>query len=99
MSTFMNYARHRYFAKSHDFGKPWVRPLFLDAILFAVRRTFTLHRPGFRKWCSEVDRLFVGQHDWPRSYTKDTGLDSWVDAYWDRMSPQDAVDSEVDHWN
>lgn len=98
MHTFINYARRRHFQKSHGWGSPWVKPLWLDALLFAIARTFTLYRPRFRRWCREVDRLFLELHEWPRSMTADTGIDSWIDPFWDGLTPQEAVDSEVSQW-
>lgn len=98
MRTLINYARSRYFQKSHGWGRTWFRWLWLDALSYAMARYCTLLWPGFRIYCRRVDRLFRDQHDWPRSYTADTGLDCWIDHYWDGESPQDAVDSEVEHW-
>jgi hypothetical protein len=96
--SFVQYVRNRHFCKSHGFGKPWLRPLCLDAVVFASARWLTLHSPLFWIWCRDVDRLFREQYDWPRSMTTDTGRDCWIDAYWEGLSAQDAVDSEVDHW-
>ena len=98
MQQLIIYARQRHFQKSHGWGKPWVRWLLLDAFMFAVARYCTLVSPKFRNWCLTVDALFCKQYDWPGSYTADTGLDCWIDAYWDGMSPDEAVASEVDHW-
>lgn len=99
MLLLIRYAKQRHFQKSHGWGRTWCRWLWLDAVLFAVARYCTLRSPLFWLWCRKVDRLFIRQYDWPRSYTADTGLDCWIDCYWDGMSPQDAVDSEVDHWD
>lgn len=99
MTTLIRYAKSRYFEKSRGWGKSWVRWLWLDAVLFAIARRSTLHSPWFRNWCREVDRLFVEQYGWPRSMTADSGLDCWIDPYWNGMSPQDAVISEVEHWD
>lgn len=99
MNTFISYARQRYGDKRLGFGATWVRWLWLDALLFATARWWTLHSPRFHRWCSEVNTLFVEQYDWPRQMTEDTGVDCWIDPYWDGMTPQDAVDSEVSHWD
>lgn len=99
MPTLSWYLRNRYNEKALGFGRPWVRWLWLDAALYAVRRWSTYHSPWFRAWCCEVDRLFREQYEWPRDYTDDTERDCWIDAYWDKMSPQGAVDSEVSYWD
>lgn len=98
MPALIKYAQDRYFQKSRGWGRTWVRWLWLDAALFATARWLTLHSPLFRRWCREVDRLFVAQFDWPRAMTTDTGFDCWIDPYWEGLSPQDAVDSEVENW-
>lgn len=99
MQTLIRYAKRRHFSMSRGWGRPWCRWLWLDAAAFAVARYYTLISPSFRFWCEEVDRLFYEQHDWPASYTDGTGLDCWIDAYWKGWSPQDAVISEVEHWD
>jgi hypothetical protein len=99
MTTFVHYARRRYFCKSHGWGRTWVRWLWLDALLFAAARWSTLHSPWFRAWCRAVDRVFSSQYEWEPSYTRDTGLDSWIDSYWEGLSPEDAAYSEVQHWD
>lgn len=98
MRTLIRFVRSRYFQKSHGFGRTWFSWLWLDALTFGLARYATLVWPGFRIYCFRVDQLFRDQYDWPRSYTTDTGLDSWIDHYWDGESPQDAVDSEVSYW-
>ena len=99
MIELLRYAKERHFQKSHGWGRTWVRWLWLDAILFAFARWTTLHSPFFRRWCREVDRLFSKQFEFDWSYTENTGEDCWIDPYWDGLSPQDAVDSEVEHWD
>lgn len=98
MNTLIDYARHRYFCKCHGFGPPWVSWLWLDAILFAVARFVTLYSPFFALWCKKIDLLFIQNYEWDRSYTQDTGLDCWIDAYWDGSTPEDAVLDEVGAW-
>jgi hypothetical protein len=99
MFVFVRYFRERYFAKSRGWGRPWTRCLTLDALLFASRRTMTLHSSRFRRWCREVNRLFVVRYDWPGHMIEDTGPDCWIDGYWEGMTPEEAVDSEVEHWS
>lgn len=98
MTTLARYIKGRYVQKSRGWGKPWVRWLWLDALLFGVTRWATLNSPWFRRWCREVDRLFRVDFDFSFDLTEGSGRDCWIDAYWDRLSPQEAVDSEVSHW-
>jgi len=98
MLTAIRYARQRYFEKRQGWGRPWVKCLWLDALLFGVARSWTLCSPRFRKWCRQVNHLFRVQYDWPSDMTADTGRDCWIDPYWQGLSPQDAVWQEVDHW-
>ena len=99
MGTIVSYAKERYFQKSHGWGRTWVRWLWLDAILFAIARFYTLVSPRFCRWCREVDLLFVKQHACSFAVTANTGRDCWIDLYWDGLSPQEAVDSEVSYWD
>lgn len=98
MMTFMQYAKSRYFSKSHGFGRPWVKWLWLDAALFAAARCLTLASPFFWNWCRRVDSLF-DQYAYEGSFTKDTGLDCWIDAYWDGLTPTEAFESEIGYWD
>jgi hypothetical protein len=99
MITFVRYVQSRHHSKSCGFGPVPSLPLWLDAVLYAARRFATLCSPLFYLWCRRVDRLFVEQAGWPRSMMADTGRDCWIDHYWDGRTPQDAVDSEMDHWD
>jgi len=98
MNTWINYYKHRHFSKSHGWGKSWVSWLWLDAFLYATARCVTLISPFFRGWCCRVDSLF-DQHAYDGSYTKDTGLDCWIDSYWDGLSPTEAYQSEISYWD
>lgn len=99
MKILRYYISHRYFCKRQGWWRTWVRWLWLDALLWGTARYATYLSPLFRRYCHEVDQLFVEQHELAFSMTKTSGLDCWIDPYWSGMSPQDAVDSEVEHWD
>lgn len=103
MLKFIQCAKSRHFSMSNGFGVPitgpWVRWLWLDALLFAIHRFYVIWSPGFRAWRKEVDVLFCEQFDSGRSMTEYTGVEHWIDAYLDGMSPQDTVDNEVSYWD
>lgn len=99
MITAIRYMQSRYFCKRRGWGRVWFRPIWLEAIVYGIVRYYRLKSRRFNRWCDQVDLLFVAQHDWPRAYTLDTGRDCWIDGYAEGMSPQDAVDNEVQHWD
>lgn len=98
MSTLAYYVSHRYGTKSRGFGEP-VRFMWLDALLFGVKRWCTLHSPFFRTYCRKIDRIFTEEYAWEHGrFTEHTGLDCWIDGYWEGVTPEDAAGSEVSYW-
>lgn len=98
IKTVRRYTKDRFNCMRHGWGRPRFRPLWLEAIVYAVVRTRRLQSRAFNRWCDEVDALFVAQFNWRRPYTLDGGRDCFIDSYANGMTPQQAVDSEVQHW-
>ncbi len=99
MSAFIKYIKQRYSSKLNGFGKPLVPILWLDAVIFGLRKWYTLNSIKFHRWCGEVDFLFHKTYDWKNSYTTDTGRGSYLDAYWQGLTPIEVMLEEVSYWD
>jgi hypothetical protein len=98
MTTLIEYVKQRRISMSLGFGRPNVRPLWLDALLYGSRRWLTLNSPWFMAWCRELDQVFRDDFDWPRSYVADTGPESWIDYYRSGSTPEEAAHEEASYW-
>lgn len=92
------YIRSRYFCMRQGWGRPMFRPLWLEAIVHGLLRTWRFHSRKFNRWCDEVDEIYREQYNWPCNYTIASGRDCWIDSYARGCSPEEAVDDEVSHW-
>lgn len=93
----------------NDWGRPrlkgrayaaWIvcHWLWLDAIAYAVLRTYRLRSADFNRWCDEVDRLFSEKLNWPRAYTVESGRDDYIDSWVSGLTPQEEFDDQLQHF-
>ncbi len=100
LTTALRYAKQRHHLMRMNWGGPYRRPLWPRAIVYGVVRAWRLESRAFNRWCDEVDDLFTAQTGWlDWSYTYSTGRDCWIDGYAEGMSPQEAVDNEMENWD
>ena len=98
-SASLRYRKQRYSHMRRGWGIPLFHPLWLEAIVYAIIRARHLTSHNFNQWCDEIDILLINQHDMIHHYTVGTGRDCWIEAFTDGLSPQDAVDGEIEHWD
>ena len=98
-SALLSYRKQRYSHMRRGWGSPLFHPLWLEAIIYAIIREWRFISRKFNKWCDEIDTLFVQQYGFEFPYTIDTGRDCWIESYVEEMTPQDAVNSEIDYWD
>lgn len=93
------YWKERYSNMQHEWGSPSFRPLWLEAIKYAIIREWRFVSRGFNEWCDEVDALMIIEFGLKPSHTIETGRDCWIEAYVDGMTPEDAVHSAAYYWD
>lgn len=98
MKTFVHAFSQRYSYMKRGWGKPWFKWLYLDAFMFAIATTATIWSPWFFCWRRSVDTHFRNRTDYEGRYTEDTGVECWIDQYWNGANPEDAFLEEVSHW-
>ena len=97
--TAIRYAKQQHHHMQMDWGGPYSRPLWTKAIVYGVARAWRLKSRAFNRWCDSLDKLYASQCGFEYSYTKNCGRDCWIDQYVEGESPQEAMDTDRQHWD